>query len=292
MRDEDWLLSSFEAHRTHLRTVAFRILGSLSDAEDAVQEAWLRLSRADASDVENIGGWLTTVVARISLNMLQSRNRRREDPQGANLPEDVVGASETLLPEDEALLADSVGPALIAILDTLDPPARLAFVLHDMFAVPFEELATIVGRSPAATRQLASRARRRVQGMDVVSDDGNRQREIVSAFLAASREGNFDALLVLLDPEVQLRADDAVVRMGGAARVHGALAVAETFRGRAKAAVRAWVDGRAGAMWVVDGIPRVVFQFDVQDGLITAIEMISDPDAVRALDLEAIDPAQ
>jgi RNA polymerase sigma factor (sigma-70 family) len=289
MDDHDWLARRFEENRTHLRAVAFRILGSLSDAEDAVQEAWLRLSRSDTSGVENLGGWLTTVVARVSLNMLQTRKSRREEPQGAQVPDEIAGHADAAHPEDEALLADSVGPALLVVLDTLDPAERLAFVLHDMFAVPFDEIAPIVGRSPGAARQLASRARRRVQGAGTAPDaDRVRQREIVAAFLAASRNGHFDALLALLDPQVVLRADDVTVKMGAAAEVLGASAVAETFSGRARAAQPALIDGEAGAMWVVDGRPSVVFGFRITDGKIVGIDMISDPTILRELDLEIL----
>ncbi len=289
MDDHDWLAQRFEENRTHLRAVAFRILGSLTDAEDAVQEAWLRLSRSDTSDVENLAGWLTTVVARVSLNMLQTRKSRREEPLGIHVPDEIAGSADTAHPEDEALLADSVGPALLVILDSLDPAERLAFVLHDMFAVPFDEISPIVGRSPAAARQLASRARRRVQGTDSShGDDRVRQREIVAAFLAASRNGQFDALLALLDPEVVLRADDVTVAMGAVAEVFGASAVAETFSGRARAAQLALVDGVAGAMWAVNGQPRVVFGFTITDGKIVGIDMISDPTVLRGLDLELL----
>jgi RNA polymerase sigma factor (sigma-70 family) len=289
MDDQEWLATRFEENRAHLRAVAFRVLGSRSDAEDAVQEAWLRLSRSDTSDVENLGGWLTTVVARVSLNMLQTRKSRREEPAGGHGLEEIAGPADAARPEDEALLADSVGPALLLILDTLDPAERLAFVLHDMFAVPFDEIAPIVGRSPAAARQLASRARRRVQGVDTSAGaDCVRQREIVAAFLAASRSGQFDALLSLLDPEIVLRADEATVRMGAAAEVLGASAVAQTFSGRARAAQPVLVDGEAGAMWAVDGRPRVIFGFTITDGRIVGIEMISDPAVLRGLDLEIL----
>ncbi|MDT5035185.1 MAG: hypothetical protein QOE03_370 [Micromonosporaceae bacterium] len=289
MDDHDWLAERFEENRTRLRAVAFRILGSRSDADDAVQEAWLRLSRSDADDIENLGGWLTTVVARLSLNMLQTRTSRREEPQGAYLPAEVAGRADTAHPEDEALLADSVGPALLVILDTLDPAERLAFVLHDMFAVPFNEIAPIVGRSPAAARQLASRARRRVQGADTPAGaDRARQREIVAAFLAASRNGQFDALLALLHPTVVLRADDVAVRMGAAAEVLGASAVAQTFSGRARAAQPALIDGAPGAVWAVDGQPRVAFEFTITDGKIAAIDMISDPELIGGLHVEIL----
>jgi RNA polymerase sigma-70 factor (ECF subfamily) len=289
MENQDWLAHQFQENRTHLRAVAFRILGSLSDADDAVQEAWLRLSRADASEVENMGGWLTTVVARVSLNMLQTRKSRREEPHGVLVTDELADRSDRAHPEDEALLADSVGMALLVILDTLDPAERLAFVLHDMFAVPFDEIAPIVSRSPAAARQLASRARRRVQGADTAAGgDRVRQREVVAAFLAASRNGEFDTLLALLDPAVVLRADDVTVQMGATPEVHGASAVAETFSGRARAAQPVLVDGQAGAMWAVNGRPRVVFGFTITDGMIVRIEMISDPTILGGLDLELL----
>jgi RNA polymerase sigma factor (sigma-70 family) len=277
MDEHDWLAERFTEHRPHLRAVAYRMLGSLSDADDAVQEAWLRLSRSDASGVENMAGWLTTIVARVSLNMLQSRKARREDPVGASPPEKAGSGADG--PEHEVVLADSVGLALLVVLDTLTPAERLAFVLHDMFAVPFEEIAPIVERSPATTRKLASRARVRVQGAGTAPDiDLTRQRQIVEAFLAASRNGDFDALLAALDPDVVLRSDQAVVRMGGGeAEVRGAAAVAGTFSGRAKAARLALVDGVAGAVWAYKGRPRVVFGFTITDGKISAISLRADP---------------
>src|SRR5712692_3270342 len=231
----DWLAEQFEANRTHLRAVAYRMLGSLSEADDAVQESWLHLSRSGTSGVENLGGWLTTVVARVCLDMLRSRKSRREESLSAHLPEQIVSGEAGTDPEHEAVLADSVGPALLLVLETLAPAERLAFVLHDMFAVPFDEIAPMVGRSPAAARQLASRARRRVQGAATVPDtDRVRQREVVGAFLAASRGGDFAALLALLDPDVGLRADPEAVRVGAAKEVRGATAVANTFSGRAR----------------------------------------------------------
>ena len=258
------------------------MLGSRSEADDAVQEAWLRLSRADASEVENLGGWLTTVVARVSLDMLRSRRSRREEPLDG-VP-DPAGGSRTD-PEAEAVLADSVGAALLVVLETLTPAERLAFVLHDMFAVPFEEIAAIVDRSPTAARQLASRARRRVQGAATPDADLARRRHVVAAFLAASRSGDFEALLALLDPDVVLRADATVVRTGAAAELFGATAVASTFAGRAQAAQPALVDGSAGAVWVRDGQPRVVFDFTITDGRIVAIDLLADPDRLGELDL-------
>ena len=208
MHERDWLAERFEEHRTHLRAVAYRMLGSLSEADDAVQEAWLRLSRSEADEIDNLGGWLTTVVARVSLNMLRSRASHREEPVGVHVPDPIIDAADGPDPEHEALLADSVGLALLVVLETLSPPERLAFVLHDIFAVAFDEIAPIVDRSPEATRQLASRARRRVQGQRAVPDaDLERQRDVVDAFLAAAREGDFDGLVAVLDPDVVLRAD-------------------------------------------------------------------------------------
>jgi RNA polymerase sigma factor (sigma-70 family) len=286
MDEHDWLAERFEEHRNHLRAVAYRMLGSFSDADDAVQEAWLRLSRADTSDVENLGGWLTTIVARVSLNMLQSRKARREEPVGAHLTDEIRSGPGGASPEHEAVLADSVGLALLVVLDTLTPAERLAFVLHDMFAVPFEEIAPIVERSPAATRKLASRARLRVQGADTAPDtDLTRRREIVRAFLAASRNGDLGALVAVLDPDVVLRADQAAVRMGAEAEVRGVAAVAGFFSGRAQAARLALVDGVAGAVWATGGRPRVVFGFTITDGKISAISLDGDPALLRELDL-------
>jgi RNA polymerase sigma factor (sigma-70 family) len=286
MDDHDWLAERFEAQRTHLRAVAYRILGSPADAEDAVQEAWLRLSRSESSQVENLGGWLTTVVARVSLNMLQSRKTRREDPAGSHLPEEIAASTDGAGPEHQAVLADSVGLALLVVLDTLTPPERLAFVLHDMFAMPFEEIAPIVERTPAATRQLASRARRRVQGADTNPDtDLTRRRAVVRAFLAASRNGDLGALLAMLDPDVVLRADPAAVRTGAEAETRGAQAVAATFSGRAKAAKLALIDGLAGLVWASGGRPRVVFSFTLAGGKITAIDLLGDPAVLEQLDV-------
>src|SRR5215467_9878944 len=286
MDTHDWLAERFEAHRAHLRAVAYRILGSPADAEDAVQEAWLRLSRSDASEVENLGGWLTTVVARVSLNILQSRKTRREDPAGSHLPEEIAASMDGAGPEHQAVLADSVGLALLVVLDTLTPAERLAFVLHDMFAMPFEEIAPIVERSPAATRQLASRARRRVQGADTAPDaDLTRRREVVQAFLAASRNGDLGALVAVLDPDVVARADEAVVRTGAEPETRGADAVAATFLGRARGAKLALINGVTGLMWAVGGRPRVVFSFTLTGGKITEIDLIGDPGVLSQLDL-------
>ncbi len=289
MDQHDWLAERFEAHRTHLRAVAYRMLGSASEADDAVQEAWLRLSRSNASGVENLGGWLTTVVARVCLNMLQSRASRREQPQGAHLPDPVAGREDGGDPEHEALLAEGVGLALLVVLDTLTPAERLAFVLHDTFAVPFDEIAPIVGRSPAAARQLASRARRRVQGAASPDTDLTRQRAVVDAFLAASRGGDFDALLAVLDPDVVLRADHAAVQAGASREVRGAAAVAGAFSGRARAARPALVNGAAGAVWAPGGRPRVVFAFTITRGRIVAIDLLADPERLRRLDLAVLE---
>jgi RNA polymerase sigma factor (sigma-70 family) len=290
MDENDWLAERFEEHRNHLRAVAYRMLGSSSEVDDAVQEAWIRLSRSDTGEVENLGGWLTTVVARVSLNMLRSRGSRREEPMDAHLPEPTANRQGGTDPEHEALLADSVGLALLLVLDMLSPAERLAFVLHDLFDVPFDEIAPIVGRTPTAARQLASRARRRVHGADTGNDaDVTRQREVVDAFLAASRGGDFEALLALLDPEVELRADAAAVLAGAASEVRGARAVAGTFCGRAKFAQPALVDGAAGAVWAPGGRPRVVFSFTIEDDQIVRIDMLADPERLGRLDLAIVD---
>ena len=289
MDDQEWLAQGFEANRAHLRAVAYRMLGSPSEADDAVQEAWLRLSRSDTSGVENLGGWLTTVVARVCLNMLSARSSRREEPLGVHLPDPAGGPEDGIDPEREALLADSVGPALLVVLDALTPAERLAFVLHDLFAVPFDEIAAILGRSPAAARQLASRARRRVQGSAPdPAADRRRQRAVVDAFLAASRGGDFEALVALLDPDVVLRADPAAAQAGAAGELRGAQAVAGTFSGRARFARPALVDGAAGAVWAPGGRPRVVFGFTIAGGRIVEIELLADPERLRQLDLEIL----
>jgi RNA polymerase sigma-70 factor, ECF subfamily len=293
--EHDWLAERFEENRLHLRAVAYRMLGSRSEADDAVQEAWLRLSRSDTSGVENLRGWLTTVVARVCLDLLRSRKSRREDPLDAHGPEPIPAFAGTsredgIGPEHEALLADSVGLALLVVLETLAPAERVAFVLHDMFDLPFEEIAPIVGRSPTAARQLASRARRRMKGAAPASDtDRARQREVVDAFLAASRSGDFDALLAVLDPDVVLRADGAAVQAGASKEVRGAAAVAKTFSGRARAARPALVNGAAGAVWAPGGRPRVVFGFTITRGKIVAIDLVVDPERLRRLDLAVLD---
>jgi len=280
MSEMDQLARRFEADRPHLRAVAQRMLGSAAEADDAVQEAWLRLSRSDTSAVTNLTGWLTTVVSRVCLDMLRSRTARREDI--AELPE-TPAAAETQ-PENEALLSDAIGPALLLVLDTLAPGERLAFVLHDMFAVPFPQIAEIAGCSPAAARQLASRARRKVQGREA-EEDRARSRTVVEAFLAAARGGDFAALLALLDPEVVVRADAAAVRTGADELVRGANAVAETFSGRAKHAEVALLDGEAGLVWAPGGTPRVAFAFTVAGGRITGIDLIADPADLGAMEL-------
>jgi len=276
MSEHDWLAERFEENRPHLRAVAYRVLGSASEADDAVQEAWLRFSRSGADEVENLGGWLTTIVARVSLNMLHSRMSRREEPIDPPAMDQAHEAGTD--PEHEAVLADSVGLALLVVLDTLTPAERLAFVLHDMFAVPFDEIAPIVERSPAAARQLASRARRRVQQADAVPEaEAARRREIVAAFLAASRGGDFEALLAMLDPDIVLRDPSGEVR--------GAAAVAGTFSGRAVGARPALIDGVPGVMWAQGGQIRVVFDLTIVGGKIVAIELIADPEHLARLDV-------
>ncbi len=300
MNEHDWLAGRFETHRDHLRAVAYRMLGSLSEADDAVQESWLRLSRTDTSDVENLGGWLTTVVARVSLDMLRARKSRGEESLGADAPEPLLGRGDGGDPEHEAVLADSVGLALLVVLETLAPPERLAFVLHDLFAVPFDEIAPIVGRSPAAARQLASRARRRVQGAPAASaTDRSRQRAVVDAFLAASREGDLTALLALLDPDVVLRADPVAVAASAtreaqgapklAPEVRGADAVAEVFAGRARVVRPVLIAGVPGAAWVAGGQPRAVFAFEIVGDRIVAVELIHDPARIGQLEVTILD---
>jgi len=286
--ERNWQVDQFEQHRAHLQAVAYRMLGSVSEAEDALQEAWVRLSRADANAVENMGGWLTTVVGRICLDMLRARRSRREDYVGTWLPEPIVSSDETADPENEALLADAVGLALFVVLETLSPAERLAFVLHDMFAVPFDEIAPIVDRSPAATRQLASRARRRVQGAAPAPDaDLTRQREIVDAFLAASRAGDFEALLEVLDPNVVFRADAGVGSLLARGPITGAAAVARQVLARgtrlAPLARPAIVNGAAGAIVGPAGKPLAVVGFTVAHDRIVAIDLITDRDKLRGL---------
>jgi RNA polymerase sigma factor (sigma-70 family) len=289
-----FLAERFEANRVHLRSVAYRMLGSMSDAEDAVQETWLRLSRTDTTGVENLAGWLTTVVARVSLDMLRSRTSRREEHFGDAVPEPPGSRDERADPEHQAVLADSVGLALLVVLDTLGPAERLAFVLHDMFAVSFEEIASILGRSPAAAKQLATRARRRIQGAgsgDDLKTDVTRQRAVVEAFLAASRGGDFDALLALLDPNVILRADSTVVKRPRAnlqAEVRGAREVAGAFAGRAAGAQTAMIDGFVGAVWAQGGRPLAVFEFRIDHGKIVSIGLVGDPRRIAEMDVEVL----
>jgi len=293
MNDHEWPADEFEAHRTHLRGVAYRMLGSMSEADDAVQEAWLRLSRADATGVENLGGWLTTVVARVCLDVLRSRKSRREEPLDANAAEPIAHCSDGSDPEQDALLGDSVGLAMIVVLEMLSPAERVAYVLHDVFDVPFVDIAPVVGRSPAAARQLASRARRRIRGANTVPDaDLARRRHVVEAFLAASRGGDFDALLAVLDPNVVLRADDTAVEAGASAETRGAAAVAETFSGRARAARPAMVDGSAGLVWARGGQPRIVFSFTIVSGKIVEINLTADAQRIRKLNVEMMPNAR
>ena len=294
MDEHDWLAQRFEEHRTHLRAVAYRMLGSVSEADDAVQEAWLRLSRSDARAIENMGGWLTTVVGRVCLNMLRARRTRREEPLEVHVPEPILSREDAVDPEQEALLADSVGLALLVVLETLSPAERLAFVLHDMFAVPFEEIGPMVGRSPTAARQLASRARRRVRGEAPAPDpDLSRQREVVDAFFAAAREGNFDALVAVLDPDVVLRSDGGAARPGATVVVRGAGAVAEralTFARLSPFVRPALVNGAAGVVVAPGGRPFSVMAFTVANGKVVAIDALSDPERLGELDLTVLEP--
>jgi RNA polymerase sigma-70 factor (ECF subfamily) len=293
MDGQEWLAERFEANRTHLQAVAYRMLGSLSEADDAVQEAWLRLSRSDTSGVENLGGWLTTVVARVCLDMLRSRKSRREEPLGAHLPEPIANSEGGTDPEHEALLADSVGLALLVVLDRLTPAERLAFVLHDMFAVPFDEIAPMVRRSPTAARQLASRARRRVRGAATVPDaDLTRQREVVDAFLAALRSGDLEALLAVLDPDVVVRADEAAARPGAPTEVRGARVWAKhalAFSRGARAAQPALVNGAVGVVVAPRGRLFRVLLFTVARGKIVEVDVVADPARLGQLDLSVLE---
>ncbi len=293
MDERDWLVERFEEHRTRLRAVAYRMLGSLSEADDAVQEAWLRLNRSDTSGVENLGGWLTTVVARVCLNMLRSRRSRREEPLDVRVPEPILGRDDGTDPEHEALLADSVGLALLVVLETLAPAERLAFVLHDMFGVPFAEIAPIVDRSPASARQLASRARRRVRRTVSVPDaDLAYQRKVVGAFLAAARDGDFEALLTVLDPEVVLRADYGAAQEGASRVVRGVRAVAGqalAFSRFAPFSRPALVNGAAGAVTIPGGRLSAVMGFTITRGKIVEIDILADPERLGRLDLAVLD---
>jgi len=286
--EQSWQLEQFERYRPHLQAVAYRMLGSVTEADDALQEAWIRLSRADTDDVDNLGGWLTTVVARVSLDMLRSRRSRQEDYVGSWLPEPIVSLDDETNPEQEAILADSVGLALLVVLETLTPAERLAFVLHDMFAVPFEEIAPIVGRTPAAVRQLASRGRRRVQGAEPSPDtDVRHQREIVDAFLAAARGGDFDALLSVLDPDVVFRADPGKIQRLARPPITGATAVATELLSRAPRfaplARPALVNGTAGLVVGPVEKPFAVVGFTVARGRIVAIDLITNPDKLGGI---------
>ena len=293
MDENEWLADRFEEHRAHLWAVAYRMLGSLTEADDAVQDTWLRLSRSGAGEVENLGGWLTMIVARVCLNMLRSRTVRREDFFGVHVPDPVISPDGELQPEEEALLADSVGLALLVVLDTLAPAERLAFVLHDLFEVPFEEIAPMVGRTPAAARQLASRARRRVRGADLPAPDPDlaRQREVVDAFFLAARGGDFDALVAVLDPDVVLRTDAGARRPAASMVIHGAAAVArQARRGLASILARpavyllpALVNGVPGVVVTVGGQPMTVMGFIVAEGQIAEIDAIADPERVRRI---------
>ncbi len=289
--DRELLAERFEADRSRLQAVAYRLLGSASEADDAVQEAWLRLNRSDASEVENLSGWLTTVVSRVCLDVLRSRKSRREEP----LELDAELTHDAADPEHEAMLAESVGMAMLAVLQRLSPAERVAFVLHDVFGVSFEEIATIVDRSPDAARQLASRGRRRVQGAseDAPTEDVARHQEIVEAFFKASRSGDFQALLAVLDPDVALRLDDTALKMGVRSgfltgELHGAEAVANQFNGAAQAAQLALIDGVPGAVWATKGTPRVTFNFTIHNGKIVEIKLAADPDRLNDSNIEIL----
>lgn len=294
MSGKKLLLDEFEAHRARLNAVAYRMLGTRAEAEDAVQETWLRLTRSDADSIANLGGWLTTVVGRLCLDMLRARKSRREDSldemqNDLSRPEPALAATSTT-PEDELAMADSVGLAMLTVLETLPPAERVAFVMHDVFAVPFDEIAGIVGRSADATRQLASRARRRVQGAQTADRiDNARRREVVDAFLAAARGGDFQALLTLLDPDVILRGDAAEVKLGGHAELRGAPAVAEFFNGRAQAARPALVDGVMDVAVLPGGQLLLVLRFEIVGGRIAGIEAIADPSSLAAFDLSIVE---
>ncbi len=277
------LAERFEENRAHLAAVAYRMLGSATEADDAVQESWMRLGRTETRDVENLRAWLTTVVARVCLDMLRSRKSRREEPLDIH----VTGPGE-LDPEREVLMADSVGLALQVVLETLTPSERLAFVLHDMFAMPFDEIAPIVGRTPTATRQLASRARRRVHRAETPGAGVAGRREIVDAFLAASRRGDFAALVELLDPDVVMRSDAVASAMGAGKEVRGARPVADVFSGRARVATPAYIDGEPGLVWSSGGKPKVVFVFEIEGGRILAIDLIADPARHGEMELEVL----
>jgi RNA polymerase sigma-70 factor (ECF subfamily) len=289
MDDQDFLAERFEAHRSHLRGVAFRMLGSLTEADDAVQEAWIRLARTDTSDVDNLRAWLTTVVGRVCLNMLRSRSTRRETSLETHVPDPIVSPEAGLDPEQEALLGDAVGLAMLVVLDSLSPAERVAFVLHDVFALPFDEVAPIVGRTPTAARQLASRARRRVQGAPVPDAGLDAQWAVVDAFLAAARDGDFGRLLAVLDQDVVLRSDGGEARPQLVSLMRGATAVANgalTFRRLAATATRVLVNGLPGGIaWTPDGRPFAVLALTVRGQRIVRIDILADPDRLARLDL-------
>jgi RNA polymerase sigma-70 factor (ECF subfamily) len=292
MTDQDWLADRFESNRTHLRAVAYRMLGSLTEADDAVQEAWIRLSRTNTSDVENLRAWLTTVVGRVCLNMLRSRRTRREAPLDTHVADPIVSSEAGIDPEQEALLGDSLGLALLAVLENLTPAERVAFVLHDVFAVPFDEIAPIVGRSTAAARQLASRARRRVQGAPVPDTDLDGQWAVVDAFLAAARDGDFERLLAVLDPDVVVRSDGGAARPDLVSVTRGAAAVATqamSFRRFAETATRALINGLPGGVaWLPDGRPFAVLSVTVAGGRIVSIDVLADPERLGRLELDLV----
>ena len=291
MDDNNWLAKRFDESRAHLRAVAYRMLGSASEAEDAVQETWLKLSRSDTREVGNLGGWLTTVVARVCLDMLRTRRSRREEPLDST-----ADPPSSRQPEVDIALADATGQALLVVLETLTPTERVAFVLHDMFDLSFEEIAPIIDRTPDAARQLASRARRRVRGAEAPATDLARHRELVSAFLAASRDGDFERLLAVLSPDVVLRGDDLAVRTAAANRRHGApilareargaSVVADAFKGRATAALTAVIDGEAGAVWAVGGQVRAAFLFTIKGDRIAGVDLVMDPGHLAELDVK------
>ena len=291
VKDDDRLTSVFEAVRPHLRAVAYRMLGSNAYAEDAVQETWLRLDRARPEGVENLKAWLTTIVARVCLDRLRSGQLQREQPAGVRPAEAIVELAEGLDPEQQALRADAVGSAMLVVLDVLGPAERVAFVLHDIFAVPFDDIGPIVNRSTDASRQLASRARRRLQGAPASrSLELAHQRDVIDAFLAASREGNLGALIALLDPDVIFRADETALHLGAPMEADGAEAVARATSGRAWGAEPGLVDGAVGLIWAPGGQPKVAFSFAITQGRIAAINMIADPQHIAELDVKPIDP--
>lgn len=297
MENRDWLEDNFQETRHRLLAIAYRMLGSEDEAEDAVQEAWIRLTRSESKAIENINGWLTTVVTRVCLDMLRSRKSRREDPIDDTVYE--IPSEGSGNPEEDVLLADSVGPALLVLLDLLTPTERIAFVLHDLFDLSFEDIAPIINRSGMATRQLASRARRRIRGASVPNEDKKRQKELVSAFLAASREGNFEALLKVLHPDVILRADATAIKISESRKaqgapqfrteIRGAKNVADTFKGKAAAAQLALVNGNPGATWAPGGKPVVALLFSVSKGRISGIDIVMDPDKLGTIDIAILD---